>query len=114
MEKYTYDGQFRGNILIVGWTGCGKTTFMQKLALDHFFGVLKKAEWVSYIPLTAKREAEIAPDFSCLIDFWYPRTPEKLSNLLEEFKQKSRSEDEEVSKSRSAVENCFWRKIEPQ
>ena len=27
--KYTYDGKFEGNILIVGRTGCGKTTFVQ-------------------------------------------------------------------------------------
>ena len=25
---YTYDGKFEGNILIVGRTGCGKTTFV--------------------------------------------------------------------------------------
>ena len=110
MEKYTYDGPFRGNILKVGRTGCGKTTFMQKLALNNFFGVLKKAEWVSYIPLTSKREAKIASDFSCSTDFWYPRTPDKLMDLLEEFKQKSRSEDEEVSESWSAVKSVFGEK----
>ena len=110
MEKHSYDGQFRGNILIVGRIGCGKTTFMQKLALNNFFGVLKKAEWVSYIPLTSKREAEIASDFSCPIDFWYPCTPDELIDLLEEFKQKSRSEDEEVSESRSAVKIVFGEK----
>ena len=83
---------------------------MQKLALNNFFGVLKIAEWVSYIPLTSKREAEIASDFSCLIDFWYPRTPDGLSNLLEEFKQKSSSEDEEVSKSWTAAKTVFEEK----
>ena len=44
MEKYTYDGKFQGNILIVGQMGCGKTTFMQKLALNNFFGKIKRAE----------------------------------------------------------------------
>ena len=33
-----YDGQFRGNILVVGRTGCGKTTFLEKLGLNNFFG----------------------------------------------------------------------------
>ena len=33
-----YDGQFRGNILVVGRTGCGKTTFLEKLGLNSFFG----------------------------------------------------------------------------
>ena len=31
-----YDGKFIGNILIVGRTECGKTTFVQKLALNNF------------------------------------------------------------------------------
>ena len=94
MEKYTYDGKFQGNMLIVGRTGCGKTTFMQKLALNNFFGKIKKVEWVSYIPLTAKREAEIQSYFSCEVNFYYPRSVEELDDLLEEFKQKSRSEEE--------------------
>ena len=32
LEEYTFDGKFEGNVLIVGRTGCGKTTFIQKLA----------------------------------------------------------------------------------
>ena len=31
-----YDGQFYGNILVVGRTGCGKTTFLEKLGLNNF------------------------------------------------------------------------------
>ena len=30
-NEYTYDQQFDGNILVVGKTGCGKTTFIEKL-----------------------------------------------------------------------------------
>ena len=29
--NYTYDGKFESNILVVGRTGCGKTTFVQNL-----------------------------------------------------------------------------------
>ena len=93
MERYTYDRKFKGNILIVGRTGCGKTTFMQKLALNKFLGVLKKVEWVSYIPLTETREAEIQSNFSCVVDFWYPCSIDQLNELLKEFKQKSGSEE---------------------
>ena len=39
-----YDGQFYGNILAVGRTGCGKTTFLEKLGLNHFFGNIIKTE----------------------------------------------------------------------
>ena len=35
---YPYNGKFDGNILIVGWTSCGKTTFIQKLGKNKMFG----------------------------------------------------------------------------
>ena len=57
MQNYTYSGKFSGNVLIVGRTKCGKTTFMQKLALHNFFGKLKKAEWISGITLTKKKRS---------------------------------------------------------
>ena len=37
-EDYTFDGKFEGNILIVGRTGCGKTTFIQRLGKNKLFG----------------------------------------------------------------------------
>ena len=42
MESNVYNGKFNGNILIVGRTECGKTYFTQKLAINTFFGKLKK------------------------------------------------------------------------
>ena len=112
MEGYIYDGKFQGNILKVGCTGCGKTTFMQKLALNNFFGNLKKAEWVSYIPLTKTREAEIQSNFSCMVYFSYPHTPDELGDLLKEFKKISRREEEATSEMQSAstVKNVFGEK----
>ena len=35
-----YNGQFSGNILVVGKTGSGKTTFLEKLGIKFFFGNL--------------------------------------------------------------------------
>ena len=32
-----YDGQFSGNILVVGRTDLRKTTFLEKLGLNNFF-----------------------------------------------------------------------------
>ena len=49
MQSYFYNTKFSGNVLIVGRTGCGKTYFTQKLAINRFFGHLKNVEWVSYI-----------------------------------------------------------------
>ena len=40
--KYSYDGRFEGNVLVVGRTGCGKTTFVQNLAKNKLFGDIKE------------------------------------------------------------------------
>ena len=69
MQNYIYDSKFSGNILVLGRTECGKTTFVQKLALNNFFGELKKTELVSGISITKEREAEIETNFSCKLNF---------------------------------------------
>ena len=53
---YNYNGKFEGNILIDGQTGCGKTTFIQKLAKNKMFGDLKEIHWITKIPLSTQRE----------------------------------------------------------
>ena len=37
-EDYTFDGKFEGYILVVGRTGCGKTTFIQRIGKNKLFG----------------------------------------------------------------------------
>ena len=69
MENYVYNGTFSGNILIVGRTECGKTTFMQKLTLNNFFGNLKKAEWVSGIRLCKKEKLKLKQIFLAKLNF---------------------------------------------
>ena len=59
-----YDGQFYGNILVVGRTGCGKTIFLDKLGLNNFFGNIIKTEWISGNDIDKKRQAEIQSYFS--------------------------------------------------
>ena len=44
-----YDGTFTGNILVVGQTSCGKTTFAQNHGKNRTFGELKSVDWVSKI-----------------------------------------------------------------
>ena len=65
MDNEIYDEKFAGNILIVRRTACGKTFFTQKLALNNFFGKLKRTEWVSHTKLIKEREAEIESCLSC-------------------------------------------------
>ena len=94
MENSTYDGKFIGNILIVGRTECGKTTFLQNLGVNNFFGQLKKVKWVSGIRLDKRREAEIESNFNCEVKFSYPSDKEELSAKIEEYKLESESENE--------------------
>ena len=93
--SYIYNGKFEGNILVVGRAGCGKTRFVQKLAVNKFFGELVKAEWVSYIKLDKQREAELQSCFGTQLDFHYPRNKEQSENLLEHFKKKSDTSDQD-------------------
>ena len=54
-----YNGKLSGNILVVGRTSCGKTTFLEKLGLNKFSGDMIKTEQISGIDIDKKREAEI-------------------------------------------------------
>ena len=58
MEKeYTYNRQFDGNILVVGRTWCGKTTFIEKLGRNKLFGSqINNVFWVSKIVLPEEGE----------------------------------------------------------
>ena len=100
---YVYDGKFSGNILVVGRTGCGKTAFVQKLAINKFFRELNAAEWMSFIQLDKTREAEIQSCFECELDFYYPRNKEHFEELLEYFKTKSNSSEIENNNINSDI-----------
>ena len=64
--QYTYDGKFEGNVLIVSRTGCGKTTFIQKLVQNKMFGNdIVNVFWVSKIFLDPDREEAIR---NCFVD----------------------------------------------
>ena len=106
--KYIYNGKFSGNVLVLGRTDCGKTSFIQKLALYDFFGKLKNAKWVSGIHLNESREAQIESNFSCDISFYYPNDVNDLADLIEEFKLEVESEDNE---NENDVTSVFGEKI---
>ena len=100
-----YNGQFSGNILLVGKTGCGKTTFLEKLGLNKFFGELVKTEWISGIDINKKREAEIQSSFSNETEIYTAKEPEELDSIIETFKLWSEAEDNE--KDTKNVKNLF-------
>ena len=81
-----FDGQFGGNILVVGRTGCGKTTFLVKLGINKYFGNLVKTEWISGIDIDKKREAKIQSCFSNETEVHIRKEPDELDSLIEAFK----------------------------
>ena len=58
--NYTYDAKFEGNILVVGRTGSGKTTFVQNLRKNKLFGEIKEVYRISKIVLSTDRENNIS------------------------------------------------------
>ena len=53
-----YDGQLYGNVLVVGRTGSGKTTFLEKFGLTNFFCIIVKTEWISGIDIDKKERSK--------------------------------------------------------
>ena len=91
--NYTYDGKFNGNILIVVRTGCGKTTFIQKLGKNKMFGEeILEVFWVSKINLSEEREESIRTSFEDQnVYFYYPSDLEDFNFLTSDFTQKKSS-----------------------
>ena len=107
-----YDGQFYGNVLVVDCTGCGKTTFLEKLVLNNFFGDILKTEWISGIEIDKQREAKIQSYFSNEAEVHVAKEQDELDSLIETFKLRSReeSDDNNIVKIRSTYYYgwCFW------
>ena len=69
----TYDGMFSGNILVVGQTPCGKTSFVQSLGRNKIFGSVDSIDWISKVELSENRENQIRQSFSyASVEFHYP------------------------------------------
>ena len=105
-----YDSQFRGNVLVVGKTGCGKTTFLQKLGLYIFFWKIVKTNWVSRIEIDEKCKAEIQSCFDNEVEIHIAKELVKLASLLETFKLRTRDLiDDDVNVNNSVFgKNKKW------
>ena len=89
----------------MGRTGCGKTTFLEKLALNNFFGNIIKTEWISGIDIDKKREAEIQSYFSNETEVHVAKEQDELDSLIETFKLRSREETIDNNVNNSFGEN---------
>ena len=90
-----YNGQFYGNILVVGRTNCGKTTFIEKLGLNNFFRDIMKTEW----------KAEIQSYFSNDTEVHIAQEQDKLDSLIEILKQRSHENSDKNNVNNSFGEN---------
>ena len=73
-----YNARFEDNILVVGRTGCGKTTFVQNLGENKMFGNIKEVIWASKYCFQKK-------GLFCKwkVDFTYVETIDEFDDLLE-------------------------------
>ena len=87
---YTLDGRFTDNILVLGQTGCGKTTFLQNLARNKMFNRLKSVNWISEITLTKNREEQISLCFkNTKVNFSYQNYLNEFDALIENFQRET-------------------------
>ena len=108
-QNFRYDATFTDNILVLGQTGCGKTSFVQSLGKNKIFGSnLLSVDWNSKINLTKNREDEIRQCFTYTnIDFHYPNDVEELNLLIETFQKETYDEDEKAdSDSKIDGDDC--------
>ena len=80
-----YKGQFGGNILVASKTGCGKTTFLEKLGINNFFENLDETEWIRGIGIE-KIEAKLQSCFSNETEIHIAKEPNELDSLIETLK----------------------------
>ena len=58
-QHFQYNAMFTDDILVLGQTGCGKTSFVQSLGKNKIFGSnLLSVDWVSKINLKKNQEHE--------------------------------------------------------
>ena len=98
-----YNEQFYGNVLVIGRTGCGKTTFLGKLGLNNFWGDIIKTKWISGTDIDKTREAKIQSYFSSKTEFHVAKEQDELGSVTETFKLQLR----EDTTNNNNVNNSF-------
>ena len=98
-ENFQYDATFSDNIVVLGQTGCGKTSFVQSLVKNKIFGSdLLTVDWVSKINLLNNKEDEIRQCFSYTeVEFHYPNDAEDLNLIIETFQKETYDEDKKTN-----------------
>ena len=71
IPKYVFGAKFQCNVFFAGRMNCGKKFFVQKLAVNNFFGKLIQAKRISKISLKKKVKDKIQSHFDYLRKFHY-------------------------------------------
>ena len=58
-----YDVTFNGNMLVLGQTRCGKTSFVQRIGKNKMFGNIDSVDCISKIELSVAREHQMTESF---------------------------------------------------
>ena len=66
-NNFMCDGTFNGNMLVIGQTRCGKTSFVQKLEKNKMFGSIDSVDWILKIELSETRQHQIRRVFVMLL-----------------------------------------------
>ena len=83
-NNFMYDGAFNGNMLVVGQTRCGKTSFVQRLGKNKMFGSIDSVDWISKIELSDAREHQIRERFCyASVEFPDPNDVGEFETVLE-------------------------------
>ena len=83
-NNFMYEGTFNGNMLVVGQTRCGKTSFVQRLGKNKMFASIDSVDWISKIELSVAREHQIRESFCYATDeFHYPNDLAEFETILE-------------------------------
>ena len=103
-KNFRYDATFSNNILVLGQTGCGKTSFVQSLGKNKIFGSdLLSVNWVLKINLLNNREEKIRQCFSYTkVELHYPNDVADLNLIIETFQKETYDEDEKANDN----DNC--------
>ena len=83
-NNFMYDGTINGNMLVVGLTRCGKTSFVQRVGKNKMFGSIDSVDWISKIKLSVAREHQIRESFCyASVEFHYPSDLAEFETILE-------------------------------
>ena len=95
ISNYFYDGKLDGNILVLGQTACGKTTFVQNLGKNKLFGKIKDVSWLTKIVLLREREQNIRSCFDVPVELFYLQNVSEFDVITENFQRKKEKNDNE-------------------